>query len=70
MRDLTFWRRFVSGTAEAGFDYLLDRLPFNKFRMASDAATSFGMAGVLRFNATTDSHPHLDGLFWQIKWEQ
>ena len=60
----------MSGTAEAGFDYLLDRLPFSKFRMASDAATSFGMAGVLRFAKSSDVHPHFDGFFWQIQWDQ
>ena len=38
--------------------------------MASDAATSFGMAGVLRFNDRTAPCPDIDGLFCQIKWEQ
>lgn len=52
------------GTAEAGLDYLLDRLPFNKHRLSTDASTSFGLAGVLRFH----KHPSygnddLDGLF-------
>ena len=52
------------GTAEAGFDYLLDRLPFNKHRLSTDASTSFGLAGVLRFY----KHPiygnaDVDGLF-------
>ena len=70
VRDLTFWRRFVTGTAAAGFDYLLNRMPVNRHRMASDAATSFGMAGVLRFNVGTVNDTHLDGLFWQIRWEE
>ena len=52
------------GTAEAGLDYLLDRLPFNKHRLSTDASTSFGLAGVLRFH----KHPiyrndDVDGLF-------
>ena len=38
--------------------------------MASDVATSFGMAGVLRFAESTDDHPIIDGLFWQIQWAQ
>ena len=70
VRDLTFWRRFVSGTATAGFDYLLNRMPVNKHRMASDAATSFGMAGVIRFNVGAVINTHINGLFWQIKWKE
>ena len=49
VRDLAFWRRLVMGTTEAGFDYLLDQLPVNRHRLSSDASTSFGMSGVLRF---------------------
>ena len=69
VRDLTFWRRFISSTAEAGFDYLLNRLPINVHRLSSDAATSFGMAGVLLFKQKTSQHSNVDGLFWQIKWD-
>ena len=60
----------MSGTAAADFDYFLNRLPFNHFRMASDASTSFGMAGVIRFDRRKDSPPLIDGLFWQIAWNR
>ena len=69
VRDLSFWRRFVSSTAKAGFDFLLCRLPVNKFRLSSDACTSFGMAGVLRFYQANASYQGFDGIFWQTKWE-
>ena len=68
VRDLAFWRRFDMGTAEAGFNYLLDRLPVNRHRLSSDASTSFGMSGVLRFaQSQTIDNFDLNGLFWQIK---
>ena len=68
VRDLAFWRRFVMGTAEAGFNYLLDRLPVNRHRLSSNASTSFGMSGVLRFaQIQTINNFKTDGLFWQIK---
>ena len=51
------------GTAEAGFDYVLDQLPFNKHRLSTDASTSFGMAGVLRFGKRLVSHTGVDGFF-------
>ena len=52
------------GTAEAGLDYLLDRLPFNKHRLSTDASTSFGLAGVLRFHKhPCYAHEDVDGLF-------
>ena len=52
------------GTAEAGLYYLLDRLPFNKHRLSTDASTSFGMTGVLRFhNHTSYGDDDVDGLF-------
>ena len=38
IRDLKFWRRFVSGKATASFDYLLCRLPPSKERLSSDAS--------------------------------
>ena len=51
------------GTAEAGLDYLLNRLPFNKHRLSTDASTSFGLAGVLRFhNHTSYWDGDVDGL--------
>ena len=52
------------GSAKAGFDYVLDRLPFNKHRLSTDASTSFGMAGVLRFaKHPREGHSAVDGLF-------
>ena len=52
------------GTAEAGFAYVLDQLPFNKHRLSTDASTSFGMAGVLRFGERpVDDHSEVDGFF-------
>ena len=63
VRDLAFWRRFVMGTAEAGFGYILDQLPFKKHRPSTDASTSFGMAGVLRFGKRLVKHTGVDGLF-------
>ena len=52
------------GTAEAGLDYLLDRLPFNKHRLSTDASTSFGLAGVLRFHKQPSyGNDDVDGLF-------
>ena len=60
----------MSGAAAAGFDYFLNRLPVNEDRMASDASTSFGMAGVLRFNKRKDTPPYIDGLFWQVDWRR
>ena len=66
--DLKFWRRFVLCEPRAPFDALLGQLPVNANELSSDAATSWGMAGVLIFD---DSSPHsdkIDGLFWQISW--
>ena len=51
------------GTAEAGFSYILDQLPFNKHRLSTDASTSFGMAGVLRFGKRLVKHTGVDGFF-------
>ena len=68
VQDLTFWRRFVSGTAAASFDYLLSRLPVNDNRLSSDACTSYGMAGVLLFGQPNSKFPGCQGLFWQMAW--
>ena len=68
VQDLTFWRRFVSGTAAASFDYLLSRLPVNDNRLSSDACTSYGMAGVLQFGQPNSKFPGCQGLFWQMAW--
>ena len=70
IRDLQFWRRLVSCSASMSFDYLLNRLPENNVILASDACTSFGMAGVLRFQHTNESYKGFDGLFWQMTWEE
>ena len=51
------------GTAEAGFDYVLDQLPFNKHRLSTDASTSFGMAGVMRFGKRLVSQTGVHGFF-------
>ena len=56
--DLKFWRRFVRKAPAANFDYLLSRLPVNASTLGSDAATSFGMAGILRFRK---EHPRFRG---------
>ena len=68
VQDLTFWRRFVSGTAAASFDFLLARLPVNDNELTSDACTSFGMAGVLHFGQPNSKFPGCQGLFWQMAW--
>ena len=68
VQDLTFWRRFVSGTAAASFDYLLSRLPVNDNRLSSDACTSYGMAGVLHFGQPNSKFHGCQGLFWQMAW--
>ena len=60
----------MSGTATANFNYFLNRLPLNHSRMASDASTSFGMAGIIRFDRRKDTPPFVDGLFWQIAWDR
>ena len=47
------------------FYYLLGRLPLNKGKLSSDACSSVGMAGVLRFFNPDNNYPGYDGLFWQ-----
>ena len=41
-------------------------LGFNE--LSSDAATSWGMAGVLVFNNESPRKDRIQGLFWQIPW--
>ena len=70
VKDLKFWRRFVSGKATASFDYLLCRLPPSKERLSSDASTSYGMSGVILFHVPHRDYPGFDGLFWQQSWKE
>ena len=64
--DLKFWRRFITSSPTAGFDYLLNRMPENTISLASDAALSHGMGGVLMFKEECSSQKGFDGLFWQM----
>ena len=64
--DLMFWRRFIIDSPKASFDYMLSRMPVNDIYLASDASTSFGMAGVLVFGKENTEHKGFHGLFWQI----
>ena len=70
VRDLAFWRRFASGTSAATFDYLLGRLPLSKHKLYSDACSSYGMAGVLLFEQGRDRTQNIQGLFWQLSWQE
>ena len=38
--------------------------------MASDASSSWGMAGALFYGDGDSSHQPFDGLFWQIRWSE
>ena len=40
----------------------------NTNELSSDAATSWGMAGVLMFNNESPRKDRIQGLFWQIPW--
>ena len=64
--DLKFWRRFVSTSPSANFDYLLCQMPINNVSLGSDASISFGMAGVLMFGNVNSKYKGFDGLFWQL----
>ena len=68
--DLKFWRRFIANSPTASFDFILGRLPVNTHYMASDASTSVGLAGVLFFGEACDAFPGIDGLFWQLSWDE
>ena len=48
------------------FKYVLGQLPTNSCMLASDACTSWGMAGVLTFGQDERDKHDVDGLFWQI----
>ena len=66
--DLKFWRRFVLSKPETPFGALLGQLPVNANELSSDAATSWGMAGVLVFDNESTRTDRVQGLFWQISW--
>ena len=66
--DLKFWRRFVLSKPKAPFETLLGQLPVNTNELSSDAATSWGMAGVLVFSNESPRKDRIQGLFWQIPW--
>ena len=38
--------------------------------LSSDASTTYGMAGVLIFEAKNKDYPGLAGLFWQVTWAE
>ena len=43
-------------------------MPFNPNELFSDACTSYGMAGILRFGPSRRREHDVDGLFWQYSW--
>ena len=51
-----------------GFKYILGDLPENNFKLASDASTSYGMAGILTFDQDIKHKSGLEEQFWQISW--
>ena len=54
----------------SSFDFLLGRLPQNDCQLFSDASSLHGMGGVLIFGKSEDRIPCLDGLFWQLTWQE
>ena len=63
VRDLKFWRRFITASPKMGFKYILGDLPINKLKLASDACTSYGMAGILTFDQDIKDNSGVEGLF-------
>ena len=61
--DLKFWRLFVSCKPKSTFKYVLGNLPANSDKLASDASSSWGMAGVLVFGNYNPHYPGFGGLF-------
>ena len=61
--DLKFWRRFVKGSPQLSFDFILGKLPRNDSYLSSDASSLFGMAGVVLFGNDNSTPVNLDGLF-------
>ena len=68
--DLKFWRRFVLNTPTISFNYLLNRLPRNDCLLYSDASSSHGMGGVLLFGKSIRRLHQVDGIFWQLTWQE
>ena len=60
----------MKSSPQSSFDFLLGRLPVNKDQLFSDASGSFGMAGVLMFGEINRRKHAVDGLFWQLSWEE
>ena len=60
----------MSNTPQSSFNYLLGRLPANKYQLFSDACTSYGMAGVLLVKNAQNGVLDADGLFWQMSWSE
>ena len=61
--DLKFWRRFVDCKPRAAFDSILGRLPINRHKLASDASTGWGMAGIIIFGEGESKYTQFIGLF-------
>ena len=68
--DLKVWRRFVLSSPQASFEFLLGQLPVNPNILFSDACSSFGMAGVILLSPGEKRKQGVDGLCWQITWEE
>ena len=54
----------------ASFSYVLGWLPWNRHCLSSDAAATYGMAGVLHFSPETSRDKNCAGLFWQFNWDE
>lgn len=61
--DLKFWQRFVASSPKMTFNHVLGQLPKCQHRLASDASTSWGMAGVLFFGTAPEGLEDFQGLF-------
>ena len=68
--DFKFWRRFILDIPKASFDFFLGLLPENNIMLSSDASTSWGMAGVMRFQKDDMRHKGFGGIFWQLSWTE
>ena len=64
--DLKKWRRFILQMPGASFSYVLGRLPWNDHCLSSDAAATYGMAGVLHLSAEATRNEDCAGIFWQL----
>ena len=52
------------------FSYVLGQLPWNRHCFTSDAAATYGMAGVLHFSPESSGDSDCAGLFWQLSWDE